>query len=68
MRSAACTVFLSCAVVVSLTASSSLPLIDAVKAGDRARVRVLAKQPTELKRTEGDGTTALHWAVRADDL
>jgi ankyrin repeat protein len=49
-------------------ATASLPLIDAVKAGDRARVRVLAKQPTELKRTEGDGTTALHWAVRADDL
>jgi hypothetical protein len=38
------------------------------QAGDRTRVRTLAKQPAELKRTEGDGTTALHWAVRADDL
>ena len=43
-------------------------LIDAVKAGDRARVRALLKQPAELTRTEADGTTALHWAVRADDL
>jgi len=68
MRRAACAVFLTCAVTVSFAASSSLPLIDAVKAGDRTRVRTLAKQPAELKRTEGDGTTALHWAVRADDL
>jgi ankyrin repeat protein len=49
-------------------ASTSLPLIDAVKAGDRARVRTLVKQRSELTRTEADGTTALHWAVRADDV
>ena len=49
-------------------AGTELRLIDAVKAGDRARVRTLIKQPAELTRTEGDGTTALHWAVRADDL
>jgi ankyrin repeat protein len=28
----------------------------------------MVKQPGELTRTEADGTTALHWAVRADDL
>jgi ankyrin repeat protein len=49
-------------------ANNELRLIAAVKSGDRARVRALLKQPSELKRTEGDGTTALHWAVRADDL
>jgi ankyrin repeat protein len=49
-------------------AANDLRLIDAVKAGDRARVRALLKQPAELTRAEGDGTTALHWAVRADDL
>jgi ankyrin repeat protein len=49
-------------------ASTALPLIDAVKAGDRARVRVVLKQqPAALKQAEADGTTALHWAVRADD-
>jgi uncharacterized protein len=48
-------------------ASTSLPLIDAVKAGDRARVRTLVKQRAELSRAEADGATALHWAVRADD-
>ena len=50
-----------------LYAASSSPLIDAVKAGDRARVRTLVKQRSELTRAEADGTTALHWAVRADD-
>ena len=49
-------------------AGTSSPLIDAVKAGDRARVRTLVKQRSELTRAEADGTTALHWAVRADDV
>jgi ankyrin len=64
----ACAVLVMCAVALSSAASSGPPLIDAVKAGDRARVRALLKQPAELKRTDGDGATALHWAVRADDL
>ena len=51
-----------------LHAASEPSLIEAVKAGDRARVRTLVKLKAELTRTEGDGTTALHWAVRADDL
>jgi len=50
-------------------ANPALPLIDAVKAGNRDVVRALLKQPAAaLKPVEGDGTTALHWAVRADDL
>ena len=57
-----------CAVASLHAATPSFPLIDAVKSGDRARVRVLAKQRSELTRAEADGTTALHWAVRADDL
>jgi ankyrin repeat protein len=57
-----------CAVASANAAGTGLPLIDAVKAGDRARVRVLVKQqPAALKQAEADGTTALHWAVRADD-
>jgi ankyrin repeat protein len=57
-----------CAAVSLSAATPSSPLIDAVKAGDRARVRTLIKQRSELTRTEPDGTTALHWAVRADDV
>jgi ankyrin repeat protein len=42
-------------------------LIDAVKSSDRAAVRVLVTDPRERALTDPDGTTALHWAVRADD-
>ena len=56
------------AAVVATAAEAPLRLIDAVKSGNREVVRTLLKQPAELKVTERDGTTALHWAVRADDL
>jgi uncharacterized protein len=48
-------------------AGAGTTLIDAVKAGDRAAVRTLATRTT-VNATEADGMTALHWAVRADDL
>lgn len=51
-----------------LAADGVLPLIDAVKSGDRAAVRRLVKDPSQVRAAEPDGTTALHWAVRADDL
>jgi uncharacterized protein len=63
-----CAALMLFAAVVLSAATPSFPLIDAVKAGDRARVRTLIKQRSELTRTEADGTTALHWAVRADDV
>ena len=58
------TVGLTC--TARMQAASSARLLEAVKAGDRAAVR------TELSRSsvdaaEPDGTTALHWAVRAND-
>jgi ankyrin repeat protein len=64
----ACMALLWSAAVQIDAADRDLRLIDAVKAGDRARVRTLLKQPGEVTRTEADGTTALHWAVRADDM
>jgi uncharacterized protein len=48
-------------------AGSGTTLIDAVKAGNRAAVRTLATRAT-VNAAEADGMTALHWAVRADDL
>ena len=64
----ACMALLWSAAVQIDAADRDLRLIYAVKAGDRARVRTLLKQPGEVTRTEADGTTALHWAVRADDM
>jgi len=65
----ACALFIASAMVTAHAAGPALPLIDAVKAGNRDAVRTLLKQPAAaLKPVEGDGTTALHWAARADDL
>jgi len=50
---------------------SELRLIDAVKAGNREAVRALLAPPSAaaiVNVPEADGTTALHWAVRADDV
>jgi ankyrin repeat protein len=59
--------------VVSLAAAggNEVRLADAVKAGNRAAVRELLKTPAgaaDVNAREVDGTTALHWAVRADDV
>jgi ankyrin repeat protein len=47
--------------------AASLPLVDAVKDGNRAAVQSLLRQKTNVNAAEADGTTALHWAVRAGD-
>jgi len=60
----------NCAVVLlsvtSLRADSRLA--DAAMAPDRETVRSLLKQKVDVNAPQPDGTTALHWAVRQDDL
>jgi ankyrin repeat protein len=46
--------------------SSDLP--DAVMNGNKAAVRSLLLKKADVNGTQVDGTTALHWAVRGDDL
>jgi ankyrin repeat protein len=46
-------------------AQSDTGLINAVKAGDKAKVASLVQQHVNLNAPEADGTTALMWAVRA---
>jgi len=43
-------------------------LIEAVKDQDREAVRALLKQKADVNAREGDGATALHWAVVRDDV
>src|SRR5262245_16214584 len=43
-------------------------LADATRKGDRAAVRTLLQQKVDVNSLAADGTSALHWAVRADDL
>lgn len=57
----------ACGFVIELRAND-LPLVDAVKSGNTRVVRTLVKQPGAVNLAEADGTTALHWAVRADDI
>ena len=57
------------ALLLATTASAdSTPLIAAVKAGNVAAVQSLLEQRVDVNAPEADGTTALHWASRADDL
>ena len=47
---------------------AEVPLIEAVKAGDTARLRVLLGQQVDVNASEADGSTALHWAVQRDQF
>ena len=60
---------LALALVTGLEAAGSgTALVDAVKLGNRDAVRaLLVAKRTEVNQPEPDGTTALHWAVRAND-
>ena len=44
------------------------PLVDAVKQQDVAAVRSLLKAGADVNAPEGDGATALHWAVHAEQI
>ena len=45
---------------------SGSPLVDAVKQQDVTAVRALLTTGVDVNAPEGDGTTALHWAVHAE--
>src|SRR5579871_739476 len=54
--------------VLSIACLPAASVPDAVKNGDRAALRQLLDQRADVNSPMADGTTALHWAVRADDL
>jgi ankyrin repeat protein len=47
----------------AVSAAAQVGLVDAVKAGDVARVRVLIDKRADVNAAQPDGTTPLHWAV-----
>jgi uncharacterized protein len=47
---------------------ADLRLIHAARDGRIVEVRALVRQHVDVNASEADGTTALHWAVRADDV
>ncbi|MCH7748970.1 MAG: ankyrin repeat domain-containing protein [Acidobacteria bacterium] len=48
-------------------AGTDAPLADAVQRGDRAAVLSLLDQQVDVDAAQGDGATALHWAVYVND-
>ena len=54
--------------LVSTSAFAASDVADAAMHGDKARVRALLGQRADVNSPQIDGTTALHWAVRANDL
>jgi uncharacterized protein len=49
-------------------AGADVRLVEAVKNSDKAAVQKLLPQHVDLSATDTDGSTALHWAVRRDDV
>lgn len=68
MWSAAALVGSVAVTVASLAAASGdLRVVDAVKRQDQAKVRALLQQRVDVNASEGDGSTALHWAAHQND-
>ena len=59
---------LSIAFLATSLSAADLRLVNAVKNRDKAAVTSLLQQKIDVNSPEADGMTALHWAVRADDL
>ena len=53
---------------IGFAAPSDFRLIQAVKNRDTESVRGLLKQHVDVNASQGDGTTALHWAADFDNL
>jgi len=68
IRAAIWSAFAAIAVAAQLEAADDLRLIRAVKTRDLRSVHSLLKQRVDVNLPQGDGTTALHWAARVDDM
>jgi ankyrin repeat protein len=64
----ACLALLLVAGTAATAAAASSPMADAAMKQNREAVRLLLRQKADVNAPQVDGTTALHWAVRLDDL
>jgi ankyrin repeat protein len=62
------TPLLAALLIVGLSAAGDVRLIDAVRSKNVERVRALLAERVNVNAPQGDGATALHWAVHLDDL
>jgi len=56
------------AVSCAVGAPAKSDIADAAQRGDKAAVRSLVQKKADVNAPQIDGTTALHWAVQAEDL
>src|SRR5712692_4959852 len=61
-------IVLGLALTLLRAAASDPPLVDAAKNADSKALRALLQPGVDVNATQGDGTTALHWASYRDDL
>src|SRR5689334_13708887 len=52
----------------AVAAPAKSEVADAAQHGDKAAVRSLVQKRADVNAPQIDGTTALHWAVQANDL
>src|SRR5262245_2991875 len=62
-----CAVQLFCWATLA-TAATDARVAEAVRNGQKDTVRALVKQGVDVNSPQPDGTTALHWAVRDNDI
>src|SRR5690242_695645 len=68
MRYAIETVVIGFVLASAICAADRSDVADAAMRGDRPAVRALLAKKADVNVTQVDGTTALHWAVRANDV
>jgi ankyrin repeat protein len=71
MKPSTTAVFLASLVISAATLAAvagPADLIDAVRRQDRAAVEGLLRKGADVNARQGDGATALHWAVQVNDL
>jgi ankyrin repeat protein len=61
-------VLLVATVAPMVSAADDPPIVRAARAGDGQAVRRLLQERPDVNAAAVDGTTALHWVVRADDV
>jgi uncharacterized protein len=57
-----------CLALPLLAATGRPPIIDAARTGDNEALRALLQKKADVNATDGDGSTALHWASYRDDV
>src|SRR4030095_1117727 len=60
--------FVACVMVLAAPAGADVRLADAAMKRDTATVKALLQQKVDVNAPGKDGTPALHWVVRVDDL